>query len=96
MALNDENEPDQLALIPKHRLTTTGYLRDGFVVDDDDTPVDDISEPESDISSVDQIDPEEVLEPLHILKHHKRKPRPPIKIHNIPILSEELKPEEFV
>jgi len=36
-ALSDELEPDELANVPKHKLTKEGYLKDGFVVD---TPAD--------------------------------------------------------
>ena len=32
-ALSDEFEPDELANVPKHKLTKEGYLKDGFVVD---------------------------------------------------------------
>jgi hypothetical protein len=32
-ALEDENEEDELALVPKHKKTKQGYLKDGFVVD---------------------------------------------------------------
>ena len=31
----DENEPDELAEVDKDKLTESGYLKDGFVVDDD-------------------------------------------------------------
>jgi len=33
----DENEIDELALIPASKKTKNGYLKDGFVVDDDET-----------------------------------------------------------
>lgn len=33
----DENEVDELALIPDSKKTKNGYLKDGFVVDDDET-----------------------------------------------------------
>jgi hypothetical protein len=36
-ALADENEIDELDLIPASQKTKTGYLKDGFVVDDDET-----------------------------------------------------------
>ena len=35
-ALEDENEEDELANIPKHKKTKQGYLKDGFVVDTSD------------------------------------------------------------
>ncbi len=34
-AVEDENEIDELDLIPAYQKTTNGYLKDGFVVDDD-------------------------------------------------------------
>ena len=39
-AAEDENEVDELDLIPASKKTSSGYLKDGFVVDDDleDTP----------------------------------------------------------
>ena len=35
-AAEDENEEDELASVPEHMKTKDGYLKDGFVVDDDD------------------------------------------------------------
>lgn len=35
-ALEDENELDELEGIPEHKKTSNGYLKDGFVVEDDD------------------------------------------------------------
>jgi hypothetical protein len=35
-ALEDENEADELANVPSDMKTNTGYLKDGFVVDDSD------------------------------------------------------------
>jgi hypothetical protein len=35
-AIEDENEEDELANIPESMKTKDGYLKDGFVVDDDD------------------------------------------------------------
>ena len=35
-ALADENESDELDSIPSHKKTSSGYLKDGFVVDDED------------------------------------------------------------
>ena len=32
----DENEPDELACIDKDKITESGYLKDGFVVDDEE------------------------------------------------------------
>jgi len=34
-AIDDENEEDELANIPDEMKTKDGYLKDGFVVDDD-------------------------------------------------------------
>jgi len=34
-AVEDENEIDELDLVPAHKKTSNGYLKDGFVVDDD-------------------------------------------------------------
>ena len=35
-AIEDENEIDELDSVPSHKKTRTGYLKDGFVVDDED------------------------------------------------------------
>lgn len=35
-AIDDENESDELDSIPLHKKTRGGYLKDGFVVDDED------------------------------------------------------------
>ena len=35
-ALEDENEEDELENVPDEMKTKDGYLKDGFVVDDDD------------------------------------------------------------
>jgi len=35
-AKEDENEEDELANVPDEMKTSEGYLKDGFVVDDDD------------------------------------------------------------
>jgi len=39
--LNDENEEDELAAVPKDKKTKNGYLKDGFVVDSSDGDEDD-------------------------------------------------------
>jgi hypothetical protein len=36
-AIEDENEEDELANVPKEKKTKNGYLKDGFVVDSSDT-----------------------------------------------------------
>jgi hypothetical protein len=43
-ALEDENEEDELASVPKHKKTKQGYLKDGFVVDSSGDGSDDSSE----------------------------------------------------
>jgi hypothetical protein len=35
-AVEDENEIDELDSIPEHKKTSNGYLKDGFIVEDDD------------------------------------------------------------
>jgi hypothetical protein len=35
-AIEDENEIDELDSVPSHKKTRSGYLKDGFVVDDED------------------------------------------------------------
>lgn len=35
-AIDDENEIDELDSVPSHKKTRSGYLKDGFVVDDED------------------------------------------------------------
>jgi hypothetical protein len=95
--VEDEAEPDELEGLPKHKLTKTGYLKDGFVVDDDELQLDDISEPDSDDSSmVLGGDPEEVGEDVQHVVPKKRKTRSTGVIRHVPILSEELKMEDFV
>ena len=34
--MTDEEEDDELAVVPSHQKTRQGYLKDGFVVDDDE------------------------------------------------------------
>jgi len=43
-AEEDENEIDELANVPKEKKTKQGYLKDGFVVDDDDDEEDEYEE----------------------------------------------------
>lgn len=40
-AVEDENEIDELHGVPKHKKTSNGYLKDGFIVEDDDDDSDD-------------------------------------------------------
>ena len=35
-AVEDDDEEDELAKVPKHKKTKDGYLKDGFVVDNSD------------------------------------------------------------
>ena len=37
LGVEDDNEEDELANVPKHKKTKNGYLKDGFVVDGSDT-----------------------------------------------------------
>jgi len=46
-AVEDENEEDELANIPKEKKTKNGYLKDGFVVDSSDTEENEIISSES-------------------------------------------------
>jgi hypothetical protein len=41
-AVEDENEEDELENVPKEKKTKQGYLKDGFVVDSDETEDEDI------------------------------------------------------
>ena len=50
LALEDENEEDELDSIPAHLKTKEGYLKDGFVVDDSDVKLDSESESNSELS----------------------------------------------
>ena len=100
-AVEDDAEPDELEGLPKNKLTRTGYLKDGFVVDDEEVPLDDISEPDSDTSSsvlcgeLDDFGGEPAASVSYI-KPKKRKTRTTVIVRNVPILSEELKMEEYV
>lgn len=42
-AAEDENEEDELEMVPKEKKTKNGYLKDGFVVDSDESENDDYS-----------------------------------------------------
>ena len=44
----DEDESDELETIPKHKKTSTGYLKDGFIVDSDNEEGEDYSDDDSD------------------------------------------------
>ncbi len=49
-ALEDEQEEDELANVPKEMLTKDGYLKDGFVVDSDESDCDEELSEESYLS----------------------------------------------
>jgi len=56
-ALDDENEEDELANVPKEKKTKEGYLKDGFVVDgSEDEDVSPGSEDEEFVSSAEDAD----------------------------------------
>ena len=56
-ALEDDNEEDELVNIPKEKKTKQGYLKDGFVVDNDE--LEDMDEEISDKASDDSEEEEE-------------------------------------
>jgi hypothetical protein len=59
-ALEDENEEDELANVPKEKKTKDGYLKDGFVVDgSDDEDYSDESEEDEFVSSKEDADEDE-------------------------------------
>ena len=60
-ALEDENEEDELANVPKEMKTKDGYLKDGFVVSDEDEeePVDETETEEDEDEEDDEQDEEE-------------------------------------
>ena len=95
-AISDEFEPDPLQNIPPNKLTKTGYLKDGFVVDDEYV-LSDISESESDVSSVGiGAETEEIVVEVSQPKFKKRRVKPGTSVRHIPIISEELTQEEYV
>lgn len=53
-ALEDEQEEDELANVPKEMLTKEGYLKDGFVVDSDESDCDEELSEESYLSDDDE------------------------------------------
>ena len=71
-ALEDEQEEDELANVPKEKKTKQGYLKDGFVVDSSETEdeADDSDEDESeefddeDVSNEDDLDEDIVIEDI--------------------------------
>jgi hypothetical protein len=71
-ALEDEEEEDELALVPKEKKTKNGYLKDGFVVDSDceddeeeeEDDEEEEEEEEEDVAEEDEIDDAIVLEDI--------------------------------
>ena len=61
-AIEDENEVDELANIPKEHKTKQGYLKDGFVVDSDCDENSDDFETDDDDSDCKNSDNDEVEE----------------------------------
>jgi hypothetical protein len=62
-ALEDENEEDELANVPKEKKTKDGYLKDGFVVDgSDDEEEDEHDESDEDIINSNDDEEEEEYE----------------------------------
>ena len=53
MANADENEEDELENIPAHMKTKQGYLKDNFVVDDEEEEVADVDSEESEATNLD-------------------------------------------
>ena len=60
-AMEDEEEEDELANVPKEKKTKQGYLKDGFVVNSSETE-DENSNSESDTENEDEDDTEETEE----------------------------------
>lgn len=58
-AEEDENEEDELELIPKEHKTKQGYLKDGFVVDSEDSSIDEIHDSSMDTASIEEETEEE-------------------------------------
>jgi hypothetical protein len=98
-ALRDELEPDELANVPKHKLTKEGYLKDGFVVD---TPVDNSDEDDyvetDDNNSDGGSEWSDIVEDDKKTKINKNLKKQPsiIKPTIITTVFEELKPEPYI
>lgn len=90
--LSDAMEIDELANVDKSKLTKSGYLKDGFVVDDNS--VEYKSDPESDISSISDDDIDEVID-IPVATKNKRKSKISF-VKPLPIVFEKLKLEAFV
>jgi hypothetical protein len=58
-AIEDEEEEDELANVPKEKKTKQGYLKDGFVVDSSDTEDNSNSESEASLNDEEEDDTEE-------------------------------------
>jgi hypothetical protein len=61
-AIEDEEEEDELANVPKEKKTKQGYLKDGFVVDSSDTEENSNSETEGSLNDDEEDDTEEEVE----------------------------------
>jgi len=64
-AIEDENESDELANVPKEKKTKDGYLKDGFVVDTSDSDEEESSfetEEEDEVYLTEDVDGEEEME----------------------------------
>jgi hypothetical protein len=57
-AIEDEEEEDELANVPKEKKTKQGYLKDGFVVDSSDTEENSNSESEGSLDDEDETEEE--------------------------------------
>jgi hypothetical protein len=93
---SDEAEPDELVFMDKSLLTKTGYLKDGFVVDDDS--VEDVSDIESEISSLGGESEDILSHAIKFVPHKKPKvsKTPTPIVRNTTLGNEELKLEDFV
>lgn len=97
-ALSDELEPDELANVPRHKLTKEGYLKDGFVVDSPaDNSDDDYVETDDNTSDAgsewsDIIDEEKKTKK----NKNSKKQTAVIKSTIITTVVEELKPEPYI
>jgi hypothetical protein len=65
--LDDENEEDELANVPKEKKTKQGYLKDGFVVDNSDDPDEELSLSDEEVDNEEPDDSEEEEEEPDII-----------------------------
>ena len=97
-ALRDELEPDELANVPRHKLTKEGYLKDGFVVDspDDNNDEDDYVETDENNSDAGS-EWSDIVEDKKTKKTKNVKKQPfIIKPTIVTTVFEELKPEPYI